>query len=161
MTESRRERASRLFREGYNCSQAVVLAFEDLLPIPREQAAKLASSFGGGMGRLREVCGAVSGVLIVAGLLYGYETPERGDVKLNHYARVQALALSFEQMHGSLICRELLGLDCLHDPPAPAPRTADFYRKRPCEGMIRDAAGILEDYLRSHPPTGAEPGGTR
>ena len=156
MTE-RTERASRLFREGYNCSQAVVLAFADLLPVPPEQAAKLASSFGGGMGRLREVCGAVSGMLIVAGLLYGYGTPERGAAKQTHYERVQELALAFEQMHGSLVCRELLGLKTRHDGPAPAPRTAEFYQKRPCEGMICDAAGILESYLRDHPPAESGP----
>ncbi|MBO4228763.1 MAG: C_GCAxxG_C_C family protein [Clostridia bacterium] len=158
MTE-RMEQASRLFREGYNCSQSVVLAFADLLPVSPEHAAKLASSFGGGMGRLREVCGAVSGMLIVAGLLYGYGTPERGSVKQTHYERVQDLALAFEKSHGSLVCRELLGLKGRHDTPAPAPRTAEFYQKRPCERLICDAAGILEAYLRDHPP--AQPGSER
>lgn len=145
---TRREKAEALFMEGYNCSQAVVLAFTDMLPgIDEKSLARLASSFGGGMGRLREVCGAVSGMFIVAGLIYGYDGPETGEVKSEHYRRIQALAAEFEATHGSIVCREMLRLNVRHDTPEASPRTADFYQKRPCRELIGDAAEILERAL--------------
>ncbi len=140
-----------LFTEGYNCSQAVSLAFEDLLPIDRDTLAKLSLSFGGGMGRLREVCGAVSGMFIVAGLLYGEAEPVSGPVKAEHYERIQALAHEFEAQNGSIICRELLGLQVKHDTPVSAPRTPEFYKKRPCKELVGLAAQIMEDYIAQHP----------
>ena len=143
----RRELAGEYFLQGYNCSQAVVLAFSDIIGINEKDALKLASSFGGGMGRLREVCGAVSGMFIVAGLLYGYDTPERGEIKAEHYRRIQELAKRFEDKYGSVICRELLGLNVKHDTPEPAPRTADFYKKRPCKEIIQTAAEILDNFI--------------
>ena len=112
-------------------------------------SAKLASSFGGGMGRLREVCGAVSGMLMVAGLLYGYEGPEEGDIKKEHYARVQHLAGEFREKAGSIVCREIL-----KNPPSdptPSPRTAEYYSQRPCARMVYMAAEILDAYISAHP----------
>lgn len=145
---TRREAAMANFLKGYNCSQSIVLAFEDLLPVDREQLSKLASSFGGGMGRLREVCGSVSGMFMIAGLLYGYDGPETAKVKADHYARIQELARRFEEKHGSIVCRELLGLSVRRESPTPEARTAEYYKKRPCAEIIGDAAEILERFLR-------------
>ena len=97
--------AAELFLKGYNCAQAIVVAFSDLTGLSPEFSAKMASSFGGGMGRMREVCGAVSGMLMVAGILYGYDQPEDGLVKKEHYALVQELAGQFREAVGSIVCR--------------------------------------------------------
>ncbi|MCR4846821.1 MAG: C-GCAxxG-C-C family protein [Eubacterium sp.] len=148
---TRRELAKENFMKGYNCSQALVLAFEDMVPIDRESLLKLASSFGGGMGRLREVCGSVSGMFMIAGLIYGYDGPETGQVKADHYARIQELARRFEETHGSIICREMLGLSVKHDAPTPEARTNEYYKKRPCPDIVGDAAEILEKYIEENP----------
>lgn len=105
------QKAMNLFKEGFNCSQSVFLAFEDLYSIDQFTALKLSSSFGGGMGRLREVCGSVSGMFLTAGILYGYDSPADRTAKTEHYRRIQELAQSFEKLNGSIVCRELLGLD--------------------------------------------------
>ena len=144
---TRREAAMENFKKGYNCSQSIVLAFEDLLPVDAATMSRLASSFGGGMGRLREVCGSVSGMFMVAGLLYGYDGPETGQVKADHYARIQELARRFEEKHGTIVCREMLGLSVKHDVPVPEARTEAYYKKRPCAEIIGDAAEILEQYI--------------
>ena len=144
---TRREMAMDNFMKGYNCSQSIVLAFADMLPVGEKELSMMASSFGGGMGRLREVCGSVSGMFMVAGLLYGYDGPETGEVKADHYARIQELAGRFEEKHGSIVCRELLGLNVRHDIPAPEARTQAYYKKRPCPEIIGDAAEILEQYI--------------
>ena len=148
---TRRELAKENFMNGYNCSQALVLAFEDMVPIDRESLLKLASSFGGGMGRLREVCGSVSGMFMIAGLIYGYDGPETGQVKADHYARIQELARRFEETHGSIVCREMLGLSVKHDAPTPEARTNEYYKKRPCPDIVGDAAEILEKYIEENP----------
>lgn len=145
---TRREMAMANFMKGYNCSQSVVLAFADMLPVKESDLLKMASSFGGGMGRLREVCGSVSGMFIVIGLLYGYDGPETGPVKAEHYKRVQELARRFEEKHGSIVCRELLGLNVKREAPTPEARTKEYYKKRPCPEIIGDAAEILEEYIK-------------
>ena len=147
---ARREAAMANFMKGYNCSQSIVLAFADMLDIDAATLSKMSSSFGGGMGRLREVCGSVSGMFLVAGLLYGYDGPETGQVKADHYARIQELAHRFEEKHGSIVCRELLGLSVRHDVPVPEARTAEYYKKRPCPEIIGDAAEILEQYIKEN-----------
>ena len=143
-----RELAAELFLSDSNCAQAVLEAFGDVTGLEKSLAAKLASSFGGGMGRMREVCGAVSGMLMVAGLLYGYDDPGENDVnKKAHYRLVQNLAGQFREKIGSIICREILS-----NPPSdpnPTPRTAD--KTRPCAHMVMTAAGILDDYIAEHP----------
>lgn len=148
-----REKAAELFLNSSNCAQAVMVAFCDVTGLEPAFAAKLSSSFGGGMGRMREVCGAVSGMLMVAGLLYGYDDPGEGDcVKKAHYALVQQLAGQFREQAGSIVCREIL-----NNPPSdpnPTPRTAEFYAKRPCTRMVMIAAGILDDYIAGHPLEG-------
>ena len=146
---TRRERAMANFKAGYNCSQSIALAFADLTDLDEKTLLKMASSFGGGMGRLREVCGSVSGMFMIAGLLYGYDGPETGTVKAEHYARIQELAHKFEEKHGSIVCRELLGLNVRHDVPVPEARTEAYYKKRPCAEIIGDAAEILEEFINS------------
>ena len=144
---TRREAAMANFMKGYNCSQSIVLAFADMFDMDEATLSKLSSSFGGGMGRLREVCGSVSGMFMVAGLLYGYEGPETGQVKADHYARIQELAHRFEEQHGSIVCRELLGLQKGEDLGEPSVRTEEYYQSRPCIGACRTAAAIAEKYL--------------
>ncbi len=143
--------AGELFKSGYNCAQAVFLAFSDMYNIDRETAARLSSSFGGGMSRLREVCGAVSGMAMVAGMLYGYDAPKDYEGKSEHYARVQELAKTYEAKNGSIVCRELLGLSKKREEPTPERRTEEYYKKRPCEQLVRMAAGIMEEYMEQHP----------
>ncbi|MBP5311488.1 MAG: C_GCAxxG_C_C family protein [Clostridia bacterium] len=149
---SRAELAEKYFREGYNCSQAVVLAFSDILDTDLESLKRISSSFGGGMGRLREVCGAFSGMLIVLGYVAGYAAPETGPVKAEHYKRIQELARLFSEANGgSIVCRELLHLDkSSQNGTQPSPRTEEFYRKRPCLGIIGNAAVILDKYLKEN-----------
>lgn len=147
----RSEKAMKLFEEGYNCAQAVFLAFEDLHGLDREKAAALSSSFGGGMGRLREVCGTVSGMFMVAGALYGYSSPKAREEKADHYARIQELAAAFERENGSIVCRELLGLSVKKEEPQPSERTAEYYKKRPCKELVGQATAIMERYIEEHP----------
>ena len=139
------QKAMNLFKEGYNCSQSVFLAFKDLYGIDRHTALKLSSSFGGGMGRLREVCGSVSGMFLTAGILYWYDSPKDRSSKTEHYKRIQELARSFEELNGSIVCRELLGLDQKKESYVPEERTKDYYRKRPCEQIVGCAAYIMEE----------------
>ena len=138
-----------LFLKGYNCAQAVAVAFCDVTGLDEALAAKLSSSFGGGMGRLREVCGAVSGMLMVAGQLYGYCSTDDDSAKMAHYALVQELAGKFQEQAGSIICREIL-----KNPPSdpkPTPRTAEFYKQRPCARMVMIACQILDEYIAQNP----------
>lgn len=136
------------FMEGYNCAQSVLLAFHQELGLEKQMAARLASPFGGGMGRLREVCGGVSGMLMAAGLYYGYSDPRDAAGKKELYERVQILAHTFAERNGSYVCRELLGLDHQEDAPVPDARTKEYYQKRPCADLVADAAAILEDMIK-------------
>lgn len=139
--------AKQYFYEGYNCAQAVLVTFAPECGLTVEEAAKMASSFGGGMGRLREVCGAVSGMLLAAGILYGYSDPKAKEEKAQHYGLVQELAGQFREEFGSIVCRELLGLDVKVQSPIPEERTEQYYKKRPCAGNIGTAAKILGQYM--------------
>ena len=145
------EKAKQLFMEGYNCSQAVLGAFCEECGMDFETAMKLSSSFGGGMGRLREVCGAVSGMFMVAGLIYGYDDPNGQEEKKQHYERIQELAKAFQEENGSIICRELLGLTEKKSEPMPEQRTEKYYKKRPCPEMVKMAAEIMEQYIKENP----------
>ena len=144
--EEYRIKAENNFLEGYNCTQAVVLTFKDFLQEDMETLLKLASPFGGGMGRLRETCGAFSGVLIVLGLLEGYNTPEFGKIKNDLYAKVQLLGKDVEKEFGSLRCRDLLGTKG-HDSPISPARDENFYKTRPCCRIIGYCAYVLAKYL--------------
>ena len=148
--KSRGDRARELFREGYNCSQAVTLAFAEELEargISREMAAGLASSFGGGLGRLREVCGCVSGMALVCGALEGYTDPKAAAEKQDHYKKIQELVTTFKNENGSYICRELLAGINTDTNPVPEARTESYYKKRPCAELAACAADILEKHL--------------
>ena len=144
--ENHADRAARLFREGCSCSQSVLVAFCDRTGLDEKTALKLSSSFGGGLGRLREVCGAVSGAAMALGLILGPDDPNDRAAKAAHYARVQSLAAQFAERHGSIVCRDLLGAKdgSGHVPDA---RTAAYYAMRPCERCVYDAAEILEAML--------------
>lgn len=151
MEIDRASKARELFKSGYNCSQAVVLAFSDLTTIDEKTILQLTSSFGGGMGRMREVCGSVSGMFMVLGLLYGYDKKEDYDGKKEHYRRVQQLAEEFIKINGSIVCRELLGIKKVDNSFIPEKRTDSYYKKRPCAELVYDAALILENYIRENP----------
>ena len=142
-----KEKAEALFKQGYNCSQAVLLTFSDQLGLDKETALKLSSSFGGGMGRLREVCGAVSSMFMVAGLKNGYTDPCDQTAKKEHYALIQRLAEEFKKENGSIVCRELLGLANGPDSPNASPRTEEYYKKRPCGELCGIAAELVAKEL--------------
>ena len=142
------QKAMQLFKEGYNCSQAVFLAFEDKYKMEHETALMLSSSFGGGMGRLREVCGTVSGMFMVAGVLYGYSDPADKKQKTDHYKRIQELAGEFQKRNHSIVCRELLGLGHEKDHYVPEDRTKEYYKKRPCVELVGMSAAIMEQYIK-------------
>lgn len=140
------EKARENFLSGYNCSQAVVLAFSELFEIDEKTLLMLSSPFGGGMGRLREVCGAVSGMLTVAGLLWGYSSPTDKSQKAECYAMVQKLVGKFRERNGSFICRTLVGKEPTST-PEPTDRTPEFYQKRPCANLVALAAAIIEEEM--------------
>lgn len=142
-------RAAENFLSGYNCAQSLTMAFSDLIGMEEKAVARLASPFGGGMGRMRETCGAVSGMLMVLGILYGYDTPGDDEAKGELYAQVQQLASAFREQVGTILCREILD-----NPPAdpnPTPRTEQYYQERPCARMVMIAAEILDDFIARHP----------
>lgn len=148
--EQRSARAKELFLEGYNCAQSVVLAFSDIIEAAggpgKETLASFASGFGGGFGRLREVCGTVSGMTIMAGFLCPVTAPagtaEAAAAKKENYTLVQSFANAFRQENGAIVCRELLGLRSAES-PEPSPRTEQYYHKRPCAELCATAAGIV------------------
>ena len=146
----KRERAEELFLQGYNCTQAVAGAYAEEIGIDFEKLVTMVSSFGGGMGRLREVCGTVSGMFFVAGALYGYNDPKDFQAKKEHYERIQYLAARFKEQTGSIICREMLGLSGKDTNPTPSKRTEEYYKKRPCKELAGLAAEIMEEYIAGH-----------
>lgn len=137
------------FRQGYNCSQAVALAFADEVGLERDTLAMLASGFGGGFGRSREVCGAVSGMVMILGMAKGYSEPKANEMKAELYQKVQKLMGEFKQENGSYICAELLGVREKPVSPIPSERTAEFYKKRPCVELVGCAAELLENELKA------------
>lgn len=143
----RGKQARALFEEGYNCAQAVAGAFADSLGLPLETIARMVSAYGGGIGRMRETCGAVSGMAFIIGMRYGYSSPTATSEKKEVYALTQRLIGKFKEENGSLICRELLGLPAEAPTDAvPEKRTAAYYRKRPCAELVEQAADILAEY---------------
>jgi len=142
-----RQRAMELFKQGYNCSQAVLATFSDEIGIDFETALKISSSFGGGMGRLREVCGAVSGMFMVVGMKFGFTNPKDKLSKSEHYKLIQQLANNFKEKNHSIICRELLGLNTKGESYIPEARTQEYYKKRPCIQLVGDAVDIIEEFI--------------
>lgn len=172
--ETRKEKAIRLFKEGYNCSQAVFVAYADKYGIDEDTALRLSASFGGGMGRMREVCGAVSGMFMVAGLETGATDGKDIEGKKANYDMVQKMAEVYRKENGSIICKELLGLVPMSTDNAqaflsteqsltkengtevkaaeftdtqPEARTENYYKKRPCVELVGQACDIIESVL--------------
>jgi C_GCAxxG_C_C family probable redox protein len=158
MYEDRVEKAVALFKSGFNCSQSVVAAFADLYGFTDEQALKMASSFGGGIGRMRETCGAACGLFMLAGLQTGATEGSDKESKAKNYALVQHFAEVLRQSNGSITCGVLLGLrkpgenDFLSKSSSPIPeeRTEQYYKKRPCPELVRQAAQLWADYLNEN-----------
>jgi len=146
--EEREQKAGELFKAGYNCCQAVAMTFADVIGLPEDEIARLASGFGGGMGRMREVCGTVSAMTMVSGALIPANDVNDKSAKTKNYALVQEMAAEFKDMNGSIICRELLGLSKPEGTPVPSDRTSEYYKKRPCGELCSIAAGIVARKLR-------------
>ena len=147
--EERVQKAVDLFKSGYNCSQSVFLAYNDLFAIEDTLADTLLAPLGGGMGRLREVCGAVSASFMIMGLKYPANNPNDKPAKIRNYTAVQELAAEFREKNGSIVCRELLGLVQKQDDPIPLDRTEAYYKRRPCAGYVAVAARIVGEKLKS------------
>ena len=151
--KSRTEQAVALFMEGFNCSQSVFAAYADLFGMDKETALRVSASFGGGIGRMREVCGAANGMFLVVGMLTGSVEGKDQVAKKNNYEVVQRLAAEFKkENNGTYICRELLGLNQDGSRVAlgnttPDARTEEYYKKRPCLKTIQGAAAIVERML--------------
>ncbi|MDE7364577.1 MAG: C-GCAxxG-C-C family protein [Ruminococcus sp.] len=145
------EKACQLFAEGRNCSQAVFTAFCDVTGFDEELALCLSSSFGGGMGRLREVCGTCSAMFMIAGILYGYSSKNDINEKAEHYRRIQYLAKQFKEKHGTINCLELLKHLNTDTNPMPEQRTEQYYKVRPCIKFVRTASEILDKYIAENP----------
>ena len=148
--EKRSEQAVAYFKQGYNCAQSVYMPYADVFGMDKDLAARIIAPLGGGMGRLREVCGAVSGMFLVAGLKYPADNPADHDAKTSNYAAVQRLAETFRQQNGSIVCRELLGLAVRKDDPTPEPRTDAYYKRRPCAEYVRIAATLAGEELNEN-----------
>ena len=146
--EEREQKAGELFKSGYNCCQAVAMTFADVIGLPEDEVARLTSGFGGGMGRMREVCGTVSAMTLVAGAMIPANDVTDKAAKTANYALVQEMAGEFRRMNGSIICRELLGLSKPEGTPVPQDRTPEYYKKRPCGELCSIAAGIIARKLK-------------
>ena len=148
--DARRQAATDNFKHGFNCCQAVLLAFSDILKTDEQTLKVIASGFGGGMGRLREVCGAFSAMVMTAGFLSPADCPEIKEARTKNYALVQEFAKRFKAENGgSIVCRELLGLakNTVQESPVPSDRTPEYYKKRPCPVIIGNAAKIIAEKL--------------
>lgn len=144
----RENSAMSFFRQGCNCSQAVLLAFSDVLGLDELTIKKVGSGLGGGMGRMREVCGTVSAMAIITGFLSPAADPADMKARKANYNLVQTLAEEFRKKNGSIVCRELLGLRSAGaQSPEPAERTAEYYAARPCERLVGDSAGIIAGWI--------------
>lgn len=148
--EERVERARGYFLEGYNCAQAVVMAFDDIMNMDVNALARLTAPFGGGMGRMREVCGTVSGMAFVAGAIAPSVDPKNLEERKNNYALVQTFADKFRKENGDIVCRRLLGLEPMverSETAMPSERTPEYYKKRPCVEYVACAARIVAEHL--------------
>lgn len=138
------------FKTGMNCAQAVLLAFANEIGLDESTLLKLSLPFGGGMGRMRLTCGAVSGMIMAYGLIKGVGTVPTHDEKMDNYKGVQEMCDKFKSYNrGTVICAELLGLKEPEGTHVPEERSEEYYKKRPCGELCRIAADILEDYLNN------------
>lgn len=142
-----KEKARELFLQGHNCAQSVFAAFCDVTGLDEETALALSSSFGAGMGRMREVCGACSGMFMVCGMLYGYTDPKDSKLKAEHYALIQKMAEQFKEQHKTVVCRELLAGINSDTSPVPEERTETYYKVRPCLKFVETAADIMDNII--------------
>lgn len=145
--DSRVEQAVATFESGYTCAQSVFATYADLFGMERETALKLASPLGGGIGRMREVCGVVSAMALLAGLKEGNTDPANEEGKEQIYLLTRQMAEKFKEKHGTIICRELLGIQGMEESAKPSLRTEEYYNKRPCSRLVATAAGIVEEML--------------
>lgn len=142
------EIATENFKNGYNCAQSVFMTYAEKFGFDKKTALKMSSSFGGGMGRMREVCGAVSSMFMIAGLAKGYTENNNDEIKAKHYELIQNLAEKFKKHHQTIICRELLGLEEGENSSfVPTKRTEQYYEERPCEHFIATACDIIDEYI--------------
>lgn len=148
-SEERSKRARAYFKEGYNCCQAVLLAFQDIIGLPEVKIAGLSSGFGGGMGRLREVCGAFSAMTFMAGVICPADDPSKAEGRRENYALVQEFADKFRKENGSIICREQLQLRASQkESPTPSVRDEHWYAARPCERLVESSARLIAEKLK-------------
>ena len=145
---TKREIAMEYFSRGYNCAQAVLLAYKEECGLPEDALAKIALPFGGGISRLRSVCGSVSGMIMAYGLICGESETIDAESKGRHYAETQKIIKKFQERNGSYICGELLQGIQITSGAKPEDRTETYYKKRPCKELVGDAAEILEEYLQ-------------
>lgn len=147
---TRAQKAKEYFLQGYNCAQSVAMAFDDLIGMDKDRIAKLTSGFGGGIGRMREVCGTVTGAAFVISALYGYNDPKATIEKQELYANIQQIGNEFAKENGSVVCRELLGLSIKGaDSPTPEARTQQYYQKRPCADLVEYSAHLVEEFIKN------------
>ena len=145
--KSRVEQATATFEEGYTCAQSVFSTYADLFGMDRETALKLSSPMGGGIGRMREVCGAVSAMALLAGLKEGNTDPANEEGKEKIYLLTRQMAERFREQFGTIVCRELLGIEGMEESAKPSVRTQQYYQERPCLQLIAAAAKIIEEML--------------
>lgn len=146
--EERDRMAREYFRDGYNCCQSVLLAFKDVIDLPADKIAAISAGFGGGMGRLREICGAMSASVFMAGVISPSSEPSNHAERTANYALVQQFAARFREEQGSIVCRELLGIRSgQKESPAPSERTGQWYTSRPCERIVGAAARMIAEKL--------------
>lgn len=143
----RADRAYSLFMEGFTCSQAVFASFSDIFGIDEKTALRTAAGLGGGVGRMREVCGVVTSASLIIGLMYGATDGEDSASKAHTYEKVRGFAEKMREKEGTVICRELLGLEKAEDSFVPGERTKEYYESRPCPRLTREAAEILEEMI--------------
>ena len=151
MVSEHADKACQFFAEGMNCAQAVMAAFSDVTGMDKDLAMRLSSSFGGGMGRMREVCGTCSAMFMITGILYGLGEGFTYEEKSEHYKRIQLLASQFKEKHDTILCRELLSGLKVTSAPEPEKRTEQYYKVRPCVKFVRTAAEILDAYIAENP----------
>ena len=142
----RAKQAVRNFAQGCNCAQSVALAYADVLGLTQEQAAMVSVGFGGGIGRLRDNCGAFSAAVMLCGMLEGPDGAKK-EHRPETYARVQEIHRQFLERNGTISCAELLGKAGVPEDPTPEERTPEYYAKRPCARIIASACEMIDGML--------------
>ena len=147
--EDRVVQAVRNFESGYNCAQSVFLAYSDVIGLDFELAKNMSVSFGAGVGRMREICGTVSAMAMLAGFIYPVSDPNDLDARTINYAMIQKMADIFKNENQTIICRELLPETETDTNPTPSVRDEEYYKRRPCSKYIADSARIAGKMLKN------------